>query len=59
MHVHYHPCLLLCRGFNVFEGGALEYLFDACALTPMPPSMQWVSMFMKVKKWNICLMCVH
>ena len=41
--------------FNVFEGGALEYLFDACAQTPMPLSIQRVSMYMKLKEWNILL----
>ena len=50
---------LHAEGFNVFDGEALEYLFDACALTPMPPSKQGVSMFMKLKHWNISLMLVH
>ena len=45
------------EGFNVFKGGALEYLFDACAVKPMPPSMQRVIMFWKVGHWNICLQC--
>ena len=39
---------LHAEGFNVFEDGALEYLLEACALTPMTPSMQRVSMFLKV-----------
>ena len=29
-------------------------LIDACALQSMPLSMQRVSMFFKVKDWNIC-----
>ena len=43
-HAFFHA-----QNFNVFEGGALEYQFDACALTPMPPSMLRVLMFLKVK----------
>jgi len=44
-HVYFHA-----EDFNVFEGEALEYSFDACALTPMPPSMQRLSMFWR---WSI------
>ena len=47
------------EGFNVFETEALGYRFDACELTPMPPSMQRVSMFLKVEHWNVCLMHVQ
>ena len=37
----------------------LEYLFDECALTPMPPSMLMVLMFLKMEHWNVCLMFGH
>ena len=45
--------------FNFFETEALGYLFDACELTPMPPYLQRVSMFLKVEHWNIYLMHVQ
>ena len=35
-------------GFNVYEGEEVEYLFDVCALTPIPPFMQKVSICFKV-----------
>ena len=47
------------ENFNVFEAEALEYLFDACALTHIPPSMQRVLMFLKVEYWNNSFMHVH
>ena len=53
-HAYFHA-----EGFNVFEGGALEYMFDAYALAAMPSSMQRVLMLLKVEHWSICLMCVH
>ena len=44
MCTHTHA-FVHAEGVNVFEGEALQYLFDACALAPMPPSMQRISMF--------------
>ena len=58
MHEHRNASFH-AKGFTVIGGEALEYMFVACALTPRPPSMQRVSMFLKVEHLNICLMLVH
>ena len=58
MHVTPMPSFF-AEGFNIFEGEALEYLFDACALTPMAPSMQRILMFLKMEHRDICLLLVH
>ena len=56
MRVHKHPCFPTCREFHCFfEGGELDSLVYGRTLPPMPLSIQRVSMYMKLKEWNILL----